>query len=100
MTQARLAASDNTDEQKSRIKYKFVRLEHDALVRTFERTDQIIYEVARAKDVQMIDASSPLTGREELWMDHVHSTDIGSEELAKLTARHISEILRNQDSAQ
>ena len=98
MTQARLAARENTESQKSRITYEYVRLTHDALIDAFEKTDEIIIDVARRKGAAVIDASSEITGRDELFSDHAHTTDKGSEELAILTAQKFAELLNRSEA--
>lgn len=96
MTQARLATRNNTPDQKERISYEYQLLTHQALCAAFKKTDEIIRHIAKAKNVFLIDASKYLTGKDELFRDHTHFTDKGSEELANLTARHIAELLRKR----
>ena len=91
--QPRLVARDNTEEQRRRIKYRYQLLTHEALCEAFERTDQIIDEVAEAKGVSVIDASARMTEADEWFRDHIHLTAEGSEELARITAEHIAGVL-------
>lgn len=86
MTQPRLVTKNNTDEQKARINYQYQLLTHQALSMAFEKTDEIIYEVAEEKNVPVIDASNSLSGRDDLFGDHVHLTSKGSEEVSNFVA--------------
>ena len=100
MTQARLVVHDNSESEKKKIRYRYVNLGHDDLVNAFETTDQIAYSVAQQKGVPLIDASKALTGRNELFIDHVHFTEEGAKELARITARHMLEIIGRQATVQ
>ena len=95
MTEARLVALNNDASQKRRIAYERVLLTHEILSEAFEKADEIIYSVAKAKDAHLIDASKYLTGRDELFIDHVHLSPVGSEELAKRVASELRQILEN-----
>ena len=97
-TQARLVTRSNTESQKARIVYDYQFLTHHALCKAFEKTDEIIYRVAKAKNVLVIDASKHLTGEDDLFRDHVHLTDRGAEELARLTAQEMAELLKERAS--
>jgi hypothetical protein len=97
MTQARLITQNNTEDQRARIHYEYQLLTHQALYETFKKTDEVIYDVAKEKDVFLIDVSQPLTGRSELFMDSVHLTDKGAEELATITAQEIMRLLEEKD---
>jgi lysophospholipase L1-like esterase len=93
VSHARLVARDNTGEQKKRIAYDLVGLSHDALCDAFEATDRIMQEVAAEKRVALIDASSGLSGKEELFLDHVHFNEFGSKALAAVVATAMASLL-------
>jgi lysophospholipase L1-like esterase len=93
VSHARLVARDNTGEQKKRIAYDLVGLSHDALCDAFEATDRIMQEVAAEKRVALIDASSRLSGRQELFLDHVHFNELGSKALAAVVATAMASLL-------
>ena len=57
-------------------------------------TGFLFWQIAEKKDVFLIDASERLSGKEELFTDHVHLTEKGANELAKLASREIKEILK------
>ena len=97
MTQARLVDRENTPDQRKRIFYDYQLLTHQALCGAFEKTDEIIYRIAKEKGVFPIDASKYLSGRDELFRDHTHLTDKGSEEIADLTAEYLAELLRERE---
>ena len=93
MTQGRLVTSGNTKEQKARIRNDYVGLTHGALLVAFEETDKIIKNVAASKSATLIDVSSHLSGRDEIFRDHVHLTSQGADELAQLVASRLIELL-------
>lgn len=100
MTQARLVASENTNIQKKRIGYHYVLLTHDALCEAFDKTDEIIKDVAKKKGVFLIDASKQITGKDYAFEDHIHLTPQGSKELAEMTAQHLAELLNKRKMAE
>jgi lysophospholipase L1-like esterase len=94
MIEARLVAPDNTSKEKSRIRYEYVLLTHDALCEAFEREDEIIYDVGRRKGAVVMDAPRQLTGRDELFGDHIHLNEKGSEELSRVVETELARIMR------
>jgi len=99
MTEARVVARDNAEAHRSLIDYDMQRLTHEALCDAFEATDKVIWGVARDKNVPVIDAAAQLTGRLELFSDHVHTTAKGSEELARITADGMARLLRSRSTS-
>ena len=96
MTQARLVDSANTSAQRERIDYHHVGLTHEVLVKTFDKLDEIVRNVAIEKDVVLIDASAYLSGKAWAFYDHVH-LDLagkGSEALAQFIADRLQDVLR------
>ncbi len=91
LTQARLVAADNSDEDKSRIQYRYQKMQHDTLVDAYHRTDKTVFEVAKSKNVTVIDASSHMTGNGDYFSDHVHLSNSGSKRLAELVANRLAE---------
>lgn len=90
MTQARLVSPKNTPEEREKIYYEYQPFDHDTLVSAFVKTDEIINGIVQEKSVELIDASAVLTGKNELFQDHVHTTVEGSQQLADLTASFLS----------
>jgi len=86
LTQATLVVSRNSKEEKDLIKYSYVKLTHEALVRAFDDIYRIIRQVAHEKDVAMLDLAKQLNGRVELFTDGVHTTPKGSQEIAETVA--------------
>jgi len=97
MTQARLVSPDNTEKEKESIRYDWTRLSHALLCEAFGQTDEIIRRAAQDKDASLIDASALLTGRPEFFSDHVHLSEKGSGELARLFARRMAQIIKEHD---
>jgi lysophospholipase L1-like esterase len=82
ITQARLVAFENTEEEKDRIGYGYQRMSHRTLLSAFEETDEVIKQVSHSKHVHMIDASKQLSGKGKYFSDHVHLNPAGSDQLA------------------
>ena len=71
-------------------------LSHEVLVKTFDKLDEIVRNVAIEKDVVLIDASAYLSGKAWAFYDHVH-LDLagkGSEALAQFIADRLQDVLR------
>ena len=102
VTQARLVHASNTSAQKDRIKYHHVGLTHEALVKVFDRLDEIVRMVASEKGVLLIDASAQLSGKDWAFHDHVHF-DLegkGSQAMAHLIAGHLQDLLAAEQGKQ
>jgi len=99
MIEARLADPGNTSQEKSRIGYEYVLLSHEGLCNAFQKEDEIIYDVGRRKGVVVIDASRQLTGRDEMFHDHIHLSEKGSQALSKAVAGELARIMREGKAA-
>ena len=98
ITEGRLVARDNTDDEKKRISYSYVLLTHEALNDAFEATDRILKEISEEKHVTLIDASSRLSGKSEFFVDEVHLTERGSNALADIVAHSMALLLMSAGS--
>lgn len=98
--QARLVHRNNTEEQRQKIRYDYVRLTHSALCQAFEKIDTILHKVAANKGVKVIGASTRLNGREEYFLDHVHLNMAGSAALAALLAPELATMIQSEVTAQ
>lgn len=96
MTQPRLPSKDNSEADKNKINYKYVKLNHDTLVDAFNKCDSIIFELANSHGVDIIDASKYFTGKPELFTDAVHTTKLGSELIAEKTSHLLNIIFRQK----
>ena len=94
VTEARLVAPGNTEEDRRKILYDYVLFDHETLCRAFEDADEILKDVARRKDAPLLDASKALTGHREFFYDHAHTSDRGSQELAQLVAAELEHLIR------
>jgi len=94
MTEARLAAPDNTESQKSRIVYESVKFTHPGLLKSYEAIEGTLRQVSAERGVDLIDVSGEMDGRDEFFVDHVHLTREGSEELARITAQKLANLIR------
>jgi len=94
LTQAKLVSDMNDDEDKSKIKYEYQLLNHEAIVRAFNECDQVVREISREKSVNLIDLSNNFSGQSDLFVDHVHLTSKGGKTIAQYTALELSKILK------
>ena len=94
LTQASLAAADSSQADRARINYAYAGLSHGALVRAMAECNAAIRQIATAEGTQLIDLAAGLSGRPELFLDHIHTTPGGSEELAAAVARGLTPLLR------
>lgn len=92
-TQARLVTDTTSPEDRKRISYDYVRLSHEAIVRAFAACDAAIYEVGKQTSAHVIDVSSALSGRSDLFSDHVHTTAKGSRAIAKLVGEQLALVM-------
>jgi len=90
LTQATLVTPDNTEDDRKKITYDYLLLSHNALVNAFEESRQIIRLVAQEKEVELLDLARMLSGRSDLFKDHIHTTEKGSQEIAKAVARFVA----------
>jgi len=95
-TQPRLPVAASPDSIRARIGYDYVGLDHAGLVAAFEATDRILREVAAEKNVHLLDLHAVLSGRPELFDDHVHFTRDGSRAVAEVVADALRPIIENR----
>lgn len=89
LSQARLITETNSDEDRSRINYKYHRLTHDALVEAFAVCDRTLEEVAAAKGVPCLSGSREMNGHGEWFHDYIHLNPVGSKRLAEIVAAEL-----------
>ena len=92
MTQAHLPTATNDAAAKEVINYNYAQLSHEGIVSAFNEIDQIIFEVGDEKETAVLDLSH-LNGQNELFIDHVHTTPLGSQEIAAAFAAFLIEQL-------
>ena len=94
MTQARMVLKDNesVDGQLLQNAYGMIP-SHEFIYQSFIAADHIIRSVAKEKNVSLIDASALMTGKKNLFFDHVHMNLLGSEQLAEIVAEHMVDLM-------
>ncbi|MFN2596605.1 MAG: hypothetical protein ABR563_05380, partial [Pyrinomonadaceae bacterium] len=99
MTEARLTAPNNTESEKARIApyLDYVKLNREGLLKAYEGIEGTLRKISAEKNVELIDVSNELDGRDEYFTDVVHLTPAGSEELTQLTARRLMELLKGRE---
>lgn len=96
MIEPRLVARHNTDEEKRRIGYEHQPFTPGVLCDALDRIDQTLLAVSKAKGVPLIDASAQMTGKGELFEDHIHLSGRGSARMSEIVARSLEGILRRR----
>ena len=86
-------AADSSEAIRQRIPCDYTGLTPAEVLRAFELCDRVIDEVAAKKGAAVIDMSGPLSGREEVFADHIHFSLTGSREAAQLVADGLQPIL-------
>jgi len=94
VTQPTLVSAKNTEEDRKRIGYGSVGLSHEGILRAYEKCRQVILDVARLKNVYVIDLTPQFQGKSDLFSDHDHTTPQGSEEVARRVAEFMDPILK------
>jgi lysophospholipase L1-like esterase len=92
--QPRLVSPDNSSKEREVIRYDYVSLDHGALVEAFASCDRAIESVSTDKGVDTLDLSSKLSGQADLFSDHIHLTDKGSEVVAQAVAGYLETLLQ------
>jgi len=90
-----MPAPNNSAADRKRIRYDFSGLTREGLLAAFAATDSAVHAICRDQSVDLIDASAELTGKPQLFVDHVHLSDRGSEQLAALVAHRLADLLRS-----
>ena len=93
LIQPRLVSPNNSEKDKQKIKYKYVRLTHEAFCRAFKLMDSVLIKVVKEKDVELFDLSSLYTGRGEYFRDHIHLNPEGSKVVSEALADYLENIL-------
>lgn len=93
VTQMRLPVAASPAEDRERIHYDAVGLDHDTLVTAFEVTERILADVSREKGALLVDPSGELSGESALFADHVHLSGEGSAALAAFLADRLAPAL-------
>jgi lysophospholipase L1-like esterase len=98
VTEASLATADASEEARRRIQYDYVGFDHPTLVRAYTLFNDAVRAVARERGVPLLDLDRSLSGRLELFADHVHTTTAGSQAYAEETAGFLAPLLANGTS--
>lgn len=93
MTQVRLVNRHNNISERDRIAFERVGLTHEALCYAFDKTDEILFEVAKEKNVPVIDLRAYFDENRDLFFDHIHFTVEGSEVFGALVAKDLEAII-------
>jgi lysophospholipase L1-like esterase len=86
--QATLIVPSSPAEFRDRNRYEFHGFDHDAHVRAFEG---IYAAIDQELPPQSVLDATPLSGREELFFDHIHLTPVGTRALAGIVASELED---------
>lgn len=95
ITQATLVSPTNSNEDRDRIMYGYVGLSHEGILRAYEKCRQVIWDVAKQKQVVVLDLTPQLQGQSELFSDHDHTTAQGSRVIAHKVADYLASALEH-----
>lgn len=98
VTEATLINPRNTEEQKKRI-LDYTALTHQGLCLGYQKCREVTREVAAAKQVPLIDAGAVMDGIDELFADHVHLSEKGSQMLAGMVGAELIKLIESKKSA-
>jgi lysophospholipase L1-like esterase len=90
--QATLVVPGLTEDQRSRCRYEFHGFDHDAHVEAFAEIYRIIDE--EMPEDSIIDLTR-LSGRPDLFFDHIHPTPLGCGEIASVVARSLATFIES-----
>lgn len=93
LTQATLVAPTNSEDDKKHIRYDYQRMSHEQLLKAFKDCNDLVRLVAREKGTPFLDLDRMLSGRRELFEDHVHTTAQGSEALGAAVGDFLADAL-------
>jgi len=93
LTQARLVSPSDDEESRGKIPYAYIGMSHAALLRAFADCDTAVMRAAEAAHAKVMDLSRMLTGRRDLFVDHVHTTPAGSQALAEAVAGYLAQVI-------
>lgn len=95
--EARLVAPENSDQEREKLGYHYVKLDHAGLVEAYRRVDTVLKQVAQENDVLLIPAAVEIAQDLDNFVTSVHVTSKGAEAVARAVARALSgRILKSQ----
>jgi len=95
MTEARLAVRDNPREVRAAAHQTFI---NEGLLAAYESIEWTLRDAAKQKSVVLLEDSRELNGKPEFFADHVHLTERGSAELARLVAPELALIIKEKSN--
>jgi lysophospholipase L1-like esterase len=98
ITQPTLVSPHNSDAERQMIRYDYSLLTHDALVRAIDETYDVIRGVAKEKQAPLLELAPAMNGKRELFIDNIHLSEKGSDEVAMAVAKFVAPLLRKADT--
>lgn len=94
VTEASLITPHNSEQDRTRIQYRYVGLTHEGLVKAYRIANDVVRSVAIEKSAPFLDLAQSVSGRSEFFVDHVHTTGTGSSLVAATIGEYLAERLR------
>ncbi len=96
--QPRLPVADpaKREEQARLIRYDYVGLDHEQLLRAFATCDEVVRAVGQEKGAHVVETATALTGVREYFGDHIHLTPAGCDAMAGALATALEPVLRTR----
>ena len=98
ITEATLITPNNPSAGEDMIR-DYLALNRQGVLKGYEECTKIIKEVGIEKKAYVIDAHAELSGKRDLFADHVHTTEKGSQALAQMVADELIKIFKQKESA-
>jgi len=95
-TQPRLIKENNTKETRKKIRLEYTNLDFGALCKAFNECDSTIISVAQKKQTKFFDLAKPFLGKNDLFLDHIHLTNLGSAKIANAVADFIYQLVKEK----
>jgi hypothetical protein len=95
VTEATLITRDNPAAGEEMIR-DYLALDREGVLKGYEACTGIIKAVGAEKKADVIDAHAALSGKKDLFVDHVHTTEKGSQALAQLVAEELIKIFKQK----
>lgn len=94
-TQAMLPVEYLKEEDRKKINYRFVELNFEGILKSSKLIQNEIRQVAKSKNVLLIDVDKELSGKTGLFYDHVHFNAKGSEDFAHYMGTQLEKPLKS-----
>ena len=96
IVQPTLISKKNTGIEKEKMDFSFVKLNYDGVLTAVTSIQNQIRKAAKANEAQIIDAALDLSGKNDIFHDHVHLNELGSKMFAQYCFEKLKPIVLEQ----